>query len=229
MVPILRVGASALQQTRRAGVGPGFPLPLPRRRFSICPNLGDTVGLVSPAVRPQPPSTAAPPDDFRALYESEFSYVWNSLRRLGVAPAHIEDVAHDVFVTAWKRLSDFDRSRPIRPWLFGIAFRVASDFRKRASNQREISGEVFDAEDDGRRPDEHVEQTQARALVVKALASIPMERRGVFVMHELDGHPIPHVAEAMGIPLNTAYSRLRLARADFAAAVKRLNLEGGAR
>lgn len=184
---------------------------------------------MSPAVRPKPPAAPAAPVDFRALYESEFPYVWNSLRRLGVAPAHIEDVAHDVFVTAWKRLGDFDRSRPIRPWLFGIAFRVASDFRKRASNQREISGETFDTEDDAQRPDAHVEQNQARALVVKALASIPMERRGVFVMHELDGHAIPHVAEALGIPLNTAYSRLRLARADFAQAVKRLNAEGGAR
>ena len=52
----------------------------------------------------------------------------------------------------------------------------------------------------------------------------------MFVMHELDGHAAPEIADAMGIPLNTAYSRLRLARQDFAAAIKRIHApEGGAR
>ena len=46
-------------------------------------------------------------------------------------------------------------------------------------------------------------------------------------MHDIDGHVMPDIAAALGVPLNTAYSRLRLARADFAAAVKRL--QGGAR
>ena len=70
--------------------------------------------------------------DFTRLYESEFDYVWNALRRLGIAEAHVEDVAHDVFTTAWKKLADYDPTRPIRPWLFGIAYRLASDFRARA-------------------------------------------------------------------------------------------------
>jgi len=48
----------------------------------------------------------------------------------------------------------------------------------------------------------------------------------VFVLHEIDGEPIPAVAEALAIPVNTAYSRLRVAREEFSASVKRL---GGAR
>ena len=147
--------------------------------------------------------------DFSALYEAHFDFVWNTLRRLGVADAHREDVAHEVFVTAWKKLGDYDPGRPLKPWLFGIAFRLASDFRARAVHQREVSDEGADAVDEARSPEGAVEQSQAQALVRAALAAIPVERRAVFVMHELEGLSIPEVAEAMEIPLNTAASRYR--------------------
>lgn len=193
-------------------------------------------GYMYVPVPPSAPARATPasgaPRDFRALYEAEFSYVWNSLRRLGAPPAHIEDLAHDTFVTAWRRMGDFDSSRPIRPWLFGIAFRVASDFRKRAFQHREVSDEnleQLDVEDDRLSPVDHVAAREARELVLRALESMPIERRAVFVMHELDGHAAPEIAAAMAIPLNTAYSRLRLARQDFAAAIKRIQAEGGGR
>jgi RNA polymerase sigma-70 factor, ECF subfamily len=164
--------------------------------------------------------------DFTRLYESEFDYVWNALRRLGVAEAHVEDVAHDVFTTAWKKLADYDPTRPIRPWLFGIAYRLASDFRARAWQTKEVGGEEADAPDDAASPHAQVETKQAKELVRRAMDEIPLERRAVFVMHELEGQGIPEVAEALQVPLNTAYSRLRLARRDFAVAVEKLR--GGA-
>jgi RNA polymerase sigma-70 factor (ECF subfamily) len=161
-------------------------------------------------------------DEFQRLYEAELDYVWASLRRLGVPPASLEDICHDVFITAWKKLKDYDRSRPIRPWLFGIAYRVASDHRSRASVQREVLDEDADVADPKQSPHELAEHSQARKLIAKALEVIPIERRGVFVMHDIDGVAIPEVAETFGIPLNTAYSRLRLARRDFEGAVQKM-------
>jgi RNA polymerase sigma-70 factor (ECF subfamily) len=161
-------------------------------------------------------------DELQRLYEAELDYVWASLRRLGVPPSNIEDVCHDVFITAWRKLPDYDRARPIRPWLFGIAYRVASDHRSRAYQQREVHDDDVDAADTAHGPHEHAEQAQARSLIARALEQIPLERRGVFVMHDIDGTAIPEVAETFGIPLNTAYSRLRLARRDFEAAVAKL-------
>ncbi len=166
--------------------------------------------------------------DFQRIYEAELDYVWNSLRRLGVAPAHLEDLTHDVFAVAWKKLADYDPSRPIRPWLFGIAMRLASDFRQLAWQKREVSGDDVDAQDAAPTSDEWVARRQAQAMVKKALDTLPMERRAVFVMHELDGIAIPEVAQALDVPLNTAYSRLRLARRDFAEAVEQLKQGGPA-
>jgi RNA polymerase sigma-70 factor (ECF subfamily) len=65
-----------------------------------------------------------------------------------------------------------------------------------------------------------------RKLVLAALDAIEMDRRAVFVLYEIDEVPMEEVARSLGIPVNTGYSRLRLARAEFAAAVKRLRPNG---
>jgi RNA polymerase sigma-70 factor (ECF subfamily) len=138
----------------------------------------------------------------------------------------LEDVAHDLFVIVHKKLDQYDRSRPIRPWLFGIAFRVASKYRRRSSHQKEL---LNDPCEPAVEPTVHatVSQKEAKKLVARALEAIPLERRAVFVMHELDGAAVPEIADALEVPLNTAYSRLRLARKDFAVAARRLGQKGG--
>ena len=57
---------------------------------------------------------------------------------------------------------------------------------------------------------------QARERLRCALAQVELHRRAVLILKDIDGQSIPEIAHALGIPLNTAYSRLRLARADLA-------------
>ena len=162
----------------------------------------------------------------RGLYEAEADYVWNSLRRLGIPEADLEDVCQEVFMAAFERLERYDPSRAIRPWLFGIAFNLASHFHRQPRHAREVPGELPEARDESRPPDEVASAAQARKRLGSALDRIDLPRRAVVVMHEIDGLPIPEVAEALGIPVNTAYSRLRLARAELAQSVR--ELAGGA-
>jgi len=162
-----------------------------------------------------------PTVEFRALFEGEFDYVWSVLRRLGAREADLEDLAHEVFVQVHRRRADFDRSRPVRPWLFGFAYRVAAAHRRSARARYEVLGEESQETDPAPPADEQLAGHEARMLLLRALDDVPLDRRAVLVMHEWDGEPIPEVARALGIPLNTAYSRLRLARGDLAAAVRR--------
>jgi RNA polymerase sigma-70 factor, ECF subfamily len=165
---------------------------------------------------------------FSGIYEAEVSYVCQSLHRLGVASSEIEDVAHEVFVTAYNALGQYDTARPLRPWLFGIAARLASNNRRLARHTREVGGVGFEAVDEGLDPEHAASARQDRALVARALESLDEDQRAVFVMYELDGHAMADIAESLAIPVNTAYSRLRLARADFAKTVRRLNaIEAG--
>jgi RNA polymerase sigma-70 factor (ECF subfamily) len=150
------------------------------------------------------------------------AYVWNTLRRLGAPVADLEDLTHDVFVQVHRHLAEYDPARPIKPWLFGFTFRVASQHRRNAERRRESFDRDADFVDPGASADETMAAEQDRRLVITALAAIHPDRRPVFVLYELDEVPMDEIARTLDIPVNTAYSRLRIARSEFAAAVKRL-------
>ncbi len=178
------------------------------------------------AARPVSP----PSPDFRAVYDAHLAHVWRTLRRFGVVERDLEDAAHEVFVVVHRRLADFDPQRPVRPWLTGIAWRVASDERRRARHHREqLTGDeaLGRQADPASGPEAHVAAAQAHALVQRALATLDLDRRVVFVMADLDQSTGPEIAEALGLPLNTVYSRLRIARQRFAVAIRRLRLVEG--
>jgi len=177
----------------------------------------------------EPCATPARPLELPELFAMYGSYVWNTLRRLGVREADLEDLTHDVFVQVQRQLPQYDPARPVKPWLFGFAFRLTSQYRRRAFRGRETLGDMNEAIDPGALPDARLAAEEDRKLVLAALEGIELERRAVFVLYEIDGEPMAEIARSLGIPGNTAYSRLRVARAEFAAAAKRLRASRGVR
>lgn len=147
---------------------------------------------------------------FRRMFDEHYDRVCRNLRRLGVRDREVEDSVHEVFITVHRILHEYDRTRPFAPWLFGITLRVASHYRQRPRYQREILDErAFDE-----RPPVDPVDLEARWSVMRALDTLSDDKRAVLVMHDLEEYTMPEIADVLGIPLNTAYSRLRLARAD---------------
>lgn len=177
--------------------------------------------------KPATPSTAcAPKDDaFRRMFDAEAAYVAASLGRLGIAPSDRDDLLVEVFVRVHREIARYDTSRPVRPWLFAFAARVASEHRRLSRHRREVLGDeielVAPASD---APDRRLETDTARQLVEQALEALDDDKRAVFVLHDLDDTPVPEIARALSIAEGTAYSRLRAARAEFTSAVRRLRL-----
>lgn len=171
------------------------------------------------------PGASAP--DFDQVYRQHFPYVWRTLRRLGVAPADVEDVAHEVFVVVHRRLVDFDGQRPIKPWLFGIAYRLASEDRRRAHRRLEVTTPIMDLPGSAPCADDLIEFDERRRLVLECLQSLSLDQRAVLILLDIDGEAAAEVAAAMGLPLQTVYSRLRAARKNFAASVRRTKLRRG--
>jgi RNA polymerase sigma-70 factor (ECF subfamily) len=184
----------------------------------------------SPFVRTLDPSHPVPPTpsgprlrvDLSAIFDEHFDYVWNTLSRLGVRTSDLEDLAHEVFLKVHARLDDYDVDRPIRPWLFGFAYRVAADHRRLARHRVEVFGSPVEPVDPVRPADETVEASEERELVAAALDTVALDRRAVLLLHDAEEVPIPAIARELGIPVNTAYSRLRIARTELAAAVTML-------
>jgi RNA polymerase sigma-70 factor (ECF subfamily) len=169
---------------------------------------------------------------FEAIYRHELAWVVRTVERLGARPRDLEDLVQDVFVAFYRTMDGYDPTRPLRPWLFGIAFRVISDYRRKASFAREAPDQARAEEASvvGPTPVDSLEAAEKRRLVLSALDALPLDQRAIFVAVELDERAVPEVAADLGIPLNTAYSRLRLGRQRFAAAVERLSAhDGGAR
>jgi RNA polymerase sigma-70 factor (ECF subfamily) len=150
-------------------------------------------------------------------YQREIDYLTRTLQRLGVAPGDVEDLTHEVFLVLRRTWHDYDPTRPLKPYLFGIAFRVASSHRRRF--WREVPFALVEGLDRAPCPDQVFESNQARALVLAALQRISLPGRAVLVMHDLDEIPVQDVADTLSIPLFTAYSRLRKARRDLEAAI----------
>jgi RNA polymerase sigma-70 factor (ECF subfamily) len=169
------------------------------------------------------------PPDLGAIFDEHFQYVWATLRRLGVREADREDLVHEVFLKVHSRIADYDTSRPIRPWLFGFAYRVAADHHRLARHRVEVLGVHADAPAAAAPADEGVAASEERTLLLEALQTLELDRRAVLVMHDVDEVPIPEIAHLLDVPLNTAYSRLRLARQQLAAAVTRFRIARGHR
>jgi RNA polymerase sigma-70 factor (ECF subfamily) len=188
--------------------------------------------LIVPKVasgRLHPGAGAGDPDDEACLraYQRELDYLLRTLQRLGVGPVDIEDLAQDVFLILRRNWLQYDPTRSLRPYLFAIAFRVASSHRRR--RWREVPLPVVDGPDSALRPDGLLESGQARNVVLKVLQSIPLPRRAVLVMHDLDDVPVQVVASTLAIPLFTAYSRLRKARLELRSAIVRMQEKGAIR
>jgi RNA polymerase sigma-70 factor (ECF subfamily) len=158
--------------------------------------------------------------DFAAVYRDNLDYVWQSLRRLGVPAADLEDLAHEVFLVVHRKLAEYDTARPIKPWLFGIAFRVASDHRRKLTRRGEQADDAADARAAAdASPEAQVVTRQAIELARRALAAVDDDARAVFILAELDGVAVTDVATSLEIPVNTAYTRLRRARLAVASAL----------
>ena len=165
------------------------------------------------------PEASGRPVDHPCLeaFQREFDYLIRTLRRLGVSPNDVEDLAHEVFLILYQTWEDYDPERAIRAYLFGIAFRVACNYTRK--RKREILYAVMETTDCGPQPDQALEANRARALVLGALKRVPLQRRAVLIMHDIDKLPMTEIASNLSIYRFTGYSRLRKARKEFAAAV----------
>jgi RNA polymerase sigma-70 factor (ECF subfamily) len=161
------------------------------------------------------------------VFAEERDYLHRTLRRQGIPPADVEDLAHDVFLVMWRRWAEYDQDRPVRPWLRAIACHLAIKHLSR--RRREVQRADADRQDDTPLPDDRLASARARSLVLRALAALPDRHRAALAMHELDGVSVRDLASLWSVPLFTAYTRLRAARLAFSRVVARLQPQAGRR
>jgi RNA polymerase sigma-70 factor, ECF subfamily len=161
---------------------------------------------------------------FRALYDAQAAFVYRNLRRLGVPASDIEDKQQEVFVIAHRKLGEFvDLGHGPRAWLFQIVLRVASEARRHRRRHPidPDGGAAQEAQSVEPSQTASLARRQALDLLDRALRAIELGRRAVLVLHEIEQMTAPEIARVLDIPLNTVYSRLRVARAELDAELRR--------
>jgi RNA polymerase sigma-70 factor, ECF subfamily len=147
----------------------------------------------------------------RQLFVAHAAFILRLVRHLGVPASDAEDITQEVFMIAHRRLPTLQLEANPRSWLFGIARRLAANHVSKLKRRR---GQVIDEQQaiEHADPAGALQQARDRALLQSALDKLDDKKREVFVLSELEGLPMQEVAEIIGCPLHTAYSRLYKAR-----------------
>jgi RNA polymerase sigma-70 factor (ECF subfamily) len=161
--------------------------------------------------------------EFEALYAEHFAFVWRALRAFGVPPEILEDATQDVFVIMHRRFGAWDEGA-IRPWLGGVARRVASA-RRRSLERHHRRIAALPEPQDVRTIEATADARHRLERIATAIDALSPERREVFVLAELEGMRPPEIAGLLGCNLNTVYSRLRRAREDLSRALVHAGLD----
>ncbi len=174
---------------------------------------------------PDPRSTVSAHHLFDEVYSQNVTFVWRTLRTMGVPAAAVADAAQDVFVVVHRKLSAFDGKCAIKTWLFHIVYRVACEHRRQArrtEGQDPLGERLMDA---GPGPAEALERHEASSLLMELLAELDDDKRIVLVLTELEEMSAPEIAAITGTPLNTVYTRLRRARSQLSESLRARELD----
>ena len=145
--------------------------------------------------------------DVVTLHAHYGDFVWATLQRLGVRPADLEDQLQEVFVVVHRRVETYDGSAPMSAWLYGVCRRVAAAYR---------DGGPFGARCRARRRSTRGRAGGPRAGRVVAagegsIADAPRRARPRQTGGVRDvrgrGDELQQIAEAIGVPVGTVYSR----------------------
>ncbi len=182
---------------------------------------------MDPQVEPRPPAPAAPPlagpeAEFGALYAAHAPAIYYLALRLLGDPARAEDATHDVFLRAWRSLSEFRGESAVRTWLYRIALNHCRNLRQRWYERARAPdpGEAFwnrvSAPD--ATPLRVLELKELGARIQRALDALPPEYRELLLLVADEQLSYREVAELTRQSVDAVRGKLHRARRAFHAA-----------
>jgi RNA polymerase sigma-70 factor, ECF subfamily len=156
-----------------------------------------------------------PVASFRELYAAQFRFVWRCLGALGVPAASLDDATQEVFLVVHRRLGEFRGDSNVRTWLYEIVRKVAANAKRSVRRKGQHAELVGDEPSHQPDPFERFESRESIAFIHAFLNALDDGKRDVFVLAVVEQMTIPEVAAILGLPLNTAYTRLRTVKREF--------------
>lgn len=138
------------------------------------------------------------------------------------------DALQDAFVKCWRHRDELPQIENLRAWIFRIALNTGRDLRGAAWRRRRVPLEQDGAMLVSHEPRTGTELEQADQIerLRRAVADLRPEEQEVFLMRQNGDLTYDEIARAVGIPLNTVKTRMRLALSKLRVV---LNVECGVR
>jgi RNA polymerase sigma-70 factor (ECF subfamily) len=150
---------------------------------------------------------------FAALFRFYAPRLKSFLLKQGFSDIESEDLVQETMLNLWRRAESFDAAKAgVSTWVFTIARNCGIDRRRRMVRivNAPVEEDVEEAD-----PDPSAEQQlivrENEAAVRAALANLPDEQAAVIRLSFFGENPQAEIARALGIPLGTVKSRVRLA------------------
>lgn len=170
---------------------------------------------------------AGDPMAFRAFVVRYERPVFALLSRIAGRGPHLEDLAQETFLRAYRAFGRFDLDASARPstWLLTIATRLALDARRRRAlpTQPLVAAEGLV---DPASPERAPARSELRRAIARAVEELPDDQRAAFVLAEFHGFGVAEIAEAVGVPAGTVKTRLFRARDKLARALAEFEEDG---
>jgi RNA polymerase sigma-70 factor, ECF subfamily len=130
----------------------------------------------------------------------------------------VEEATQDTFVQAWRHLDRFRGDAAPFTWLYRIATNEALQRRRRTRIET-----VEFTDEHAPTDDRSFEAGELRTLLVEEIRALPFEYRSALVLRDLEGLSNEEVADALGIGLAAAKSRIHRARMTLRASLAHLD------
>ena len=144
---------------------------------------------------------------FDVLLRRHGPMVYGVCRRVLANAADADDAFQATFLVLVRKAGSLCRADRLGPWLYGVAFKVASKSRSRAARLAARQTEATDMI-----PDPTPNQPDWLPVLDAELAALPAKYREPLVLCELQGASRADAAKSLGIPEGTLSSRLARGR-----------------
>ncbi len=151
---------------------------------------------------------------FERIIDNNKNYVYNLCYNFVKNSEDARDISQQVFVKIYTRLRDFDTARPFRPWLRRVAVNTCIDFFRERGDLEDLSlDDVQEAA--GAVNPSVLKSLEAKDVVDKVLASMPVQYRMVLSLRHLEEMSYNEIADSLDIPIGTVKTLIYRAREMF--------------
>ena len=170
----------------------------------------------------------ARPEALSELYDRYARLVFSVAYKTTGDPASAEEITQDVFVRAWEHGAQYRPNQgTVRTWLASIARHRSIDHLRRLGARAEAQSVSWDEIEDGPgiempggSTQQEAELSMLRAEVRAAVAQLPDEQKQALALAYFRGYTQGEIATALGVPLGTVKTRIRLAMDKLRAALR---------